>query len=131
MNWIKNVGHAIKGVFGSARTPVTTIPPILLLCEIMNRPGLSAIALTGSTIARLESNGIPTGGTECGETNHNNTLVRVIAEEVVKHVKTYGVVQNVSNNGEVSFVGMGGNAGGPLVLTLNNNNLGQFGGIPN
>ena len=40
------------------------------------------------------------------------------------------VVQNVANIGDISFIGMGGNAGGPVVLTLVNNNLGQFGGIP-
>ena len=73
---------------------------------------------------------MPTGNTECGEPNYNNVLVRVMAEEIVKHIKMSAVVQNVANVGDISFIGVGGNAGGPVVLTLMNNNLGQFGGVP-
>lgn len=130
MDWIKNIAYTIKGVLGNSRTPLTKIPPILLLCEILNRPGMSAIALTSATISKLQSNDIPTGSTECGEPNYDNILVRVMAEEIVNHIKMCAVVQNVANPGDISFIGMGGNAGGPVTLTLINNNLGQFGGIP-
>lgn len=130
MDWIRNIARTIKGVLGNSRAPLTRIPPILLLCEILNRPGMSAIALTSTAVAKMQTNGIPTGNTECGEPNYNNVLVRVMAEEIVKHMKMSAVVQNVANIGDISFIGVGGNAGGPVVLTLVNNNLGQFGGVP-
>lgn len=129
MDWIKNVTDGIKGVFEKVRLPITPIPPILLLCEIMNRPGLSALALTGAVIGELEKEGIPTGETERGEPNYNNKFVKIFAEEFIKHVKMSGVTQMVVPPGDISFIGMGGNAGGPVTLTLINNNMGEIGGI--
>jgi hypothetical protein len=129
MDWIKNITDGIKGAFEKVRLPITPIPPILLLCEIMNRPGLSAIALTGAVISKLQSEGFETGATECGEPNYNNKFVKIFAEEFVNHVKMSGVTQMIAQPGDLSFIGMGGNAGGPVTLTLINNNMGEIGGI--
>ena len=88
MNWVQNIGSAITAVFDKIRPPVQAIPPILLLCEIMNRPGLSAISITASVISKLETAGIPTEVNPCGMENMNNKFVKIFVEETVKHIKT-------------------------------------------
>ena len=89
MSWIEKIGELIIQAFKSVRPPVTPIPQILLLCEILNRPGISSIALTSSIIVRLENNGIPTGVNPCGMENMNNKAIKIFVEETVKHIKNY------------------------------------------
>ena len=129
MNWIQNIGQAITTVLAKARAPIQSIPPILLLCEILERPGISAITLAASTITRLQSAGIPTGVNPCGMENMNNKFVKIFAEEFVKHVKTYAKVESVIGTGDMSFIGQGGNAGGPIVMPMYNTNNGQIDGL--
>ena len=130
MDWIKNIGKLIQGTIQSARKPVPSIPPILLLCEIMNRPGMSAIALTGAIISKLQQKDIKTGVNDCGMENMNNKFVKIMAEETIKHIKMYGRVDNVVDLMGISFTGVGGNAGGPTVISLYNINNAQYSGIP-
>lgn len=130
MDWIKNISDAIGSVFQKVRQiPVKPIPSILLLCEIMNRPGLSALAITGATVSRLQTNYFPTGKAPCGLDNMNNEMVKTIAEEFVKHFKFSAKIENTGQPMDISFIGTGGNAGGPIVMNLYNNNYPQFGGI--
>lgn len=130
MDWIKTISNTITNILKSARAPLQGIPPILLLCEIMNRPGMSAIALTGKTISKLANNGFCTGKGDCGMENMSNQFIKIVSEEVIKHIKLSAKAENAIEPMGMSFIGMGGNAGGPVVLTLNNNNYAEFGGIP-
>lgn len=130
MNWIKNISESISKVIGSARKPAPSIPPILLLCEIMNRPGLSAIALTSSIITKLETKDFETGVGDCGMENMNNRFVKIMAEETIKHIQEYGRSDTVVAPMGLSFQATGGNAGGPVQLMCYNPSLAEFGGIP-
>jgi hypothetical protein len=130
MNWIQNIGKLIKTTLQSARKPGPSIPPILLLCEIMNRPGLSAIALTSAIIAKMETNGFHTGVNPDGSENMDNKFIRIVAEETIKHIKTYGRVEIYAGPMSISFMGTGGNAGGPTVITGYNPTISQNNGIP-
>jgi hypothetical protein len=47
----------------------------------------------------------------------------------VKHVKTYAKVESVIGIGDMSFIGQGGNAGGPIVMPMYNTNNGQIDGL--
>ena len=130
MDWIKNISDSITKIIGSARKPIPSIPPILLLCEIMNRPGLSGIALSAAVIAKLEPKGFDTGVGACGMENMNNKFVRIMAEETIKHIQQYGRADNVVAPMALSFQATGGNAGGPLQVVLSNPSLAEFGGLP-
>ena len=130
MNWIKNISDTISKAIGSARKPLPSIPPILLLCEIMNRPGLSAIALTSKVISKLETKDFDTGVGACGMENMNSKFIKIMAEETIKHIKEYGVANNVVEPFGLSFQATGGNAGGPVQVVLSNPSLAEFGGIP-
>ena len=81
MSWINKIANGIEKAFSTVRAPLQIIPPILLICEVYQRPGLSAIALASSIIKRLPEAGIETGVNNDGSPNKINQLVRIISED--------------------------------------------------
>jgi hypothetical protein len=61
MGWINKIADGIEKAFSVVRRPLATLPPLLLMCEIRQRPGLSAIALTSAIIQRMPEAKIETG----------------------------------------------------------------------
>lgn len=129
MGWITNISNAINSAFKAVRPPFPAIPPLLLLCELYTRPGLSAIALTGAIIQRLPEAGIPTGVNPDGSPNLISAFVRIISEEVIKEIKDHAKVTNVIEPGSIMATGVGGNAGGPVVVNSVNTMISQTLGI--
>ena len=87
MGWINKIAAAVNGTLNSLRPPVVSIPPILLLCEILNRPGLSAISLTSAIIARLPEIGIPAGVNVDGSANVNREVEFIFSSGVKYAIK--------------------------------------------
>lgn len=116
MSWINTIANNIEKVFSSVRPALQTIPPILLICEIYQRPGLSAIALASAIIRRLPEAGIETGVNNDGSPNKNNQFVRILCEEIVKEIKDNARVTCVIEPGTINSLGTGANAGGPVVV---------------
>lgn len=116
MGWIQNIASSINNAFKAVRPPFPSIPPLLLLCELYTRPGLSAIALTAAIIQRLPEAGIPTGVNPDGSANIVCAYTRLIAEELVKEIKNHAKVVNVLEPGSIMTTCVGGNAGGPIVV---------------
>ena len=120
MSWISSIANGIEKAFKFARPALQSIPPILLLCEVRTRPGLSAIALTAAIIKRLPEAGIDTGPNNDGSPNKINQFVRIISEEWIKELKDNALVTCALQPGTINSVGTGGNAGGPVVVTSYN-----------
>lgn len=120
MSWIDKISQGIESVFSTVRPALKTIPPILLLCELKSRPGLSAIALTSAIIKRLPEAGIETGVNPDGSPNKINQFVRILSEEVIKEFKDNARVTMVVEPGSIISTGTGGNAGGPVVVSSTN-----------
>lgn len=120
MSWIENISSSIEKIFSKVRPALSSIPPLLLLCELKNRPGLSAIALTAAIIQRLPEVGIETGLNNDGSPNKITGMVRVMVEEIIKEIKDNGVVNAVIEPGSVVTTGTGANAGGPVTIVSTN-----------
>ena len=120
MSWINTIAQGIENAFKAVRPPLQSIPPLLLLCEVFQRPGLSAIALTSAIIKRLPEAGIETGVNADGSPNKINQFVRVLCEEVIKEIKDNAKVTCVLQPGTINSIGTGANAGGPVVVTSYN-----------
>ena len=116
MSWINTIANNIEKVFSSVRPALQTIPPILLICEIYQRPGLSAIALASAIIRRLPEAGIETGVNNDGSPNKNNQFVRILCEELVKEIKDNARVTCVIEPGTINSLGTGANECGPVVV---------------
>ena len=120
MSWINTIAQGIENTFKTVRPALQSIPPLLLLCEVFQRPGLSAIATTGNIIKRMPEAGIETGVNPCGAPNVNNKFIRIFCEEVIKEIKDNAKVTCVIAPSSVNSIGTGSNAGGPVVVTSYN-----------
>lgn len=130
MEWINQIANSIQKVFNSLRAPLGFLPPILLMCEIVNRPGLSCIALTSSIIQKLEQYGINTDPNVNGGQNKINLLVKAISCSVVEELQNNCVIEGVIPPGTIVSVGQGGNAGGPVTVVSSNTIPTSFRAIP-
>lgn len=117
MSWITSIANGIEKAFTAVRPALQMIPPLLLICEIKNRPGLSAIALTSAIIRRLPEAGIETGTNNDGSPNKINQFVRIMCEEMIQEIKDNARVTCVLEPGTINSLGSGANAGGPVVVT--------------
>lgn len=117
MTWINKIANGIEKAFSTVRAPLQIIPPILLICELYQRPGLSAIALASSIIKRLPEAGIETGVNNDGSPNKINQFVRILSEEIIQEIKDNARVTCVVESGTINSLGTGANAGGPVVVT--------------
>ena len=120
MSWINTIAQGIDNAFKTVRPALKSIPPLLLLCEVFQRPGLSAIALASAIIRRLPEAGIETGVNPDGSPNKTNKFVRVLCEELVKEIKDNAKVTCAVAPESINSVGTGENAGGTVVITSHN-----------
>lgn len=116
MTWINTIAQGIEKAFNAVRPALKSIPPLLLLCEVVQRPGLSAIATIGSIIKRMPEAGIETGVNPCGAPNVNNKLIRIVCEEVIKEIKDNAKVTCAIAPTSINSIGTGANAGGTIVV---------------
>lgn len=116
--WIDKIANTVNTALSALRPPVIPIPPILLLSEIMDRPGLSAISLTSAIIARLPEAGIPTGVNPDGSANMISQYTRIVVEEIIKEFQNHAVINAAIQPGSINITGTGTAAGiAPVAVT--------------
>ena len=120
MMWITKISDFIKDKFNFVRASLPTIPPVLLICEAAQRPGLSAIALTTAVIQRLHEANIITGVNPDGTANKICQFVRVMSEEIVREIQENAKVDFGLSSGGISVSGIGVGPTGPITVTGTN-----------
>ena len=118
--WITKVADFIKDKFNFVRAALPTIPPILLICEAAERPGLSAIALTTAIIQRLHEAEILTGVNPDGTPNKIGKFVRIFSEEIVREIQENARVDFGIDSNNISVTGVGVGPSGPITVTATN-----------
>ena len=119
-NWIEKISGAITQVLTKMRKPAQAVPPILLACDVDQRPGMSAIALTAAILAEFEKEGINTGPNEDGSPNLIAQTEYARARALINHIQTNAVVDTVLKPMTINIQGTGANAGGPVeVISYN------------
>lgn len=108
MNDITNAINAIK-------TPANILPPTLLHCTSLLRPGLSAYRIVSNIIQQNKNIGIPVGENKDGGMNLINAYTYNVVKSIVDDIKQNGVVQSVTPKKSLLIEAKGGNAGGPIV----------------
>ena len=116
MSWINRIADGIDKAFSTVRKPLATLPPLLLICEVSQRPGLSAIALTSSIIQRMSEAGIETGVNNCGAPNKNNKFIRIVCEELINEIKDNARVTCILESQKLNSLGSGS---GVVVSSVN------------
>ncbi len=121
---LENIISSIKNVFNNKlRNPATIIPPILLICGLMRRPGLSCAISVGNIIQSLDKEGINTDKAPDGSENLVNKLVKSVTCEIVRTLKEDANIQIALAPGSVNVVSTGANAGGPITCVGSNINF--------
>jgi len=119
-NWIEKISNTIKWALEKTKKPAQAISPVLLACDLEQRPGMSAIALTAAILAEFEKEGIPTGVNEDGSPNLIAQTEYARARALINHLQTYAVVNTIIKPDTFNIVGTGANAGGPMSVTSSN-----------
>ena len=116
MGWIDRISDGIQRAFSTVRKPLQPLPPVLLICDVKTRPGLSAISLASSIIRRLPEAGIETGVNNDGSPNKINQFIRILCEEIVQEIKDNARVTCVIEPRTINSYGTGASASGPVVV---------------
>lgn len=120
MSWIQTIADGIGAAFDFVRPALIPIPPLIMICSIMQRPGLSAVALAAAIIRRLPEAGINTDALDDGSQNKITAFVRVFSEEIVNEFKDNARVDVAIPPGVLTSFGTGANAGGPVTIFSTN-----------
>lgn len=120
MSWIQTIADGIGAAFDFVRPALVPIPPLIMVCSVMQRPGLSAIALAAAIIRRLPEAGINTDALADGSQNKVTAFVRVFAEEIVNEFKDNARIDVVIPPGILTSFGTGANSGGPISVFSTN-----------
>ena len=129
MSGIENIVNKITGVMNKIRVPVIPIPPILLLCSVFKRPGMSCMLATSKVIKRQSEFGAPTGLLPDGSPNMMNSLIYVNMCETMEEIRKNAVVEAVIPANTIVITATGGNAGGPVTVVGTNTNAIKATGI--
>lgn len=117
---ISSLVNSITDTLNSARIPAGILPPILLKCTSMTRPGLSAYKIATEVIQNNEKLGIPTGANPNGSENLINAYTYSIVKCMVEAIKNDASVQVAIPMQSLLIQATGANAGGPVTCVGSN-----------
>ena len=100
--------------------PLIPIPPVMLICSTLKRPGLSPMLISSRIISRQSEFGATVGVNIDGSPNMMNQLIYVMTDEIVNAIKSEGKVEMAIAPGGITTTGTGANSGGPVVITSTN-----------
>lgn len=112
---ISSLIETITSAMESAKTPASILPPLLLKCTSLARPGLSAYKIAAEIIKNNKQIGIPTEPNPDGSANMINQYTYNVVKCIVDAIKNDATVQSTIPMGSVMVQANGGNAGGPVV----------------
>lgn len=112
---LDSIARTMRAAFNRMKTPAEILPPQLLYCTAIRRPGMSASEVAARIIANNSALGIETGLNPDGTPNIVNQYTYNIVKEVLNEIKKNAVVQVAIPAGSIMVQTNGGNAGGPVV----------------
>lgn len=94
--------------------PASILPPFLLKCTAMTRPGLSAYKIAGEIIKNNEAIGIPTKANPDGTDNMINQFTYNITKCIIEALKKDASIQVSIPMQSLLIQTTGANGGGPV-----------------
>lgn len=101
-------------------TPASVLPPFLLKCVSVTRPGLSPYKIASKIIENNKILGIPTGPNPDGSENKINQYTYNIVKCLCDAIQNDAVVQVAVPMNSIMIQATGGNMGGPVTVTGSN-----------
>ena len=98
----------------SSKIPANILPPLLLKCTALNRPGLSAYKIAAQIIQNNKALGIPVEDNPDGSDNLINQYTYNVVKCIVDAIKNDATVQVAIPMQSLLIQATGANAGGPV-----------------
>ena len=117
---ITDAVNKVTNVLESSKTPANILPPLLLKCTALNRPGLSAYKITTQIIQNNKAIGIPTDPNPDGSDNKINQYTYNVVKCIVDAIKYDATVQVAIPMESLLIQATGANAGGPVTCVGTN-----------
>lgn len=114
LNSLSNVIKLITSIFTKVDTPISPLPPPLILTGANLRPGMSAKEMASNIIARQSEAGAPVGNLYSDGVNIAEAMEVIRCEELLKMLQMKSKIEIVIPPG-VPVVSVGANAGGPVI----------------
>lgn len=111
---ISSLVDTMTNTLDSAKMPANILPPLLLKCLALNRPGLSAYKIAAQIIQNNRALGIPTEACLDGTDNLINQYTYNVVKCIVDAIKNDACVQVAIPMQSLLIQATGGNAGGPV-----------------
>ena len=117
---ISNIIDNITNTLDSAKMPANVLPPFLLKCTALNRPGLSAYKIASRIIENNKALGIPVEDNPDGTANLINQYTYNVVKCIVDAIKNDASVQVAIPQQSLLIQATGGNGGGPVTCIGSN-----------
>ena len=117
---ISDIVDNITNTLDSAKMPANVLPPFLLKCTALNRPGLSAYKIASRIIENNKALGIPVEDNPDGTANLINQYTYNVVKCMVDAIKNDASVQVAIPQQSLLIQATGGNAGGPVTCIGSN-----------
>lgn len=117
---ISSIVDTVTNTLDSAKIPANILPPILLKCAALNRPGLSAYKIATQIIQNNKALGIPVNDNPDGSANLINQYTYNVVKCIVDAIKNDASVQVAIPMQSLLIEATGENAGGPVVCVGSN-----------
>ncbi len=114
---ISNIVDSMTETLNSVKVPSNVLPPLLLKCIALTRPGLSAYKIATEIIQNNTKLGIPTGTNPDGSENLINAFTYNITKAFVNALKNDAFVSTAIPSGSLLVQATGANGGGPVTCT--------------
>ena len=112
---ITSIVNSLTDTLNASNVPANVLPPLLLKCVSLNRPGLSAYKIAAEIIQNNQKLGIPTGANLDGSDNLINAFVYNLSKTFVNALQNDASVQCSMGMNSLLIQAVGGNSGGPVV----------------
>lgn len=117
---ISSVVDYVRNTLDGIETPASTLPPLLLKCVTMARPGLSPYKIAAKIIENNKILGIPTGPNPDGSENKINQYTYNVVKCICDAIRDDAVVHVAIPMESLLIQTAGGNAGGPVTCVGTN-----------
>ena len=117
---ISNIIDNITNTLDSAKMPANVLPPFLLKCTALNRPGLSAYKIASRIIENNKALGIPVEDNPDGTANLINQYTYNVVKCIVDAIKNDASVQVAIPQQSLLIQATGENGGGPVTCIGSN-----------
>lgn len=117
---ISDIIDNITNTLDSAKMPANVLPPFLLKCTALNRPGLSAYKIASRIIENNKALGIPVEDNPDGTANLINQYTYNVVKCMVDAIKNDASVQVAIPQQSLLIQVTGGNGGGPVTCIGSN-----------